>query len=162
MSKKSAPEPAASVIDVLNDVLTGELTATNQYFLHAKMCAHWGFAALAAKVRAESIDEMRHADALIDRILSLKGLPNVQRIGRVRIGETVVEQLRSDLALEHEATPRLRAGIDTCRAAHDHTSAALLESILEAEEGHAEWLETQLELIESLGEKAYLAQQIRG
>ncbi|MFN7954441.1 MAG: bacterioferritin [bacterium] len=161
MSKKPEPDSPMTIVDILNDVLTGELTATNQYFLHAKMCAHWGFPALASKVRAESMDEMRHADSLIDRILTLKGLPNVQRIGRVRIGETVVEQLRSDLALEHEAAPRLRAGIGACRAAGDHTTAALLESILEAEEEHTEWLETQLELIEKLGEGAYLAQQIR-
>ncbi|MBK7974745.1 MAG: bacterioferritin [Deltaproteobacteria bacterium] len=150
-----------TIVELLNGVLTAELTAVNQYFLHAKMCAHWGYEVLASKIRAESIDEMRHADVLIDRILTLKGLPNVQRLGRVRIGETVPEQLRADLALEKEAIPALRAGIHTCRRGGDHTTAGLLEAILAAEEAHAEWIETQLELIEKLSEAVYLAQQLR-
>lgn len=162
MSDAAEVTTSDAVIEILNGVLTAELTAINQYFVHAKMCAHWGYEALAAKVRGESIDEMRHADVLMDRILALKGVPNVQRLGRVRVGETVPEQLRADLAVELEAIPSLRSGIHTCRRSGDHTSAGILEAILKAEEAHAEWLETQLELIAKLGEPAYLAQQLRG
>ena len=150
------------VIEALNEVLAGELVAINQYFLHAKMCENWGFMVLAKKIRAESIDEMRHADQLVSRILFLEGLPNLQRLDKLHIGETVPEQLKSDLALEHEALKRLRAGIATCRDKADRTSQDLLSAILAAEEAHVDWIETQLELIERLGEKHYLAQQIGG
>lgn len=149
------------VIDALNDVLTAELTAINQYFLHAKMLQNWGYMRLAALVRAESIDEMKHADELIDRILYLEGVPNVQRMGRIRIGETVLEQFKSDRVLEEEAIPRLNIGIDLCREAGDNGTRALLERILVEEEHHLDWLETQLELIAQIGEQAYLAEQIR-
>jgi bacterioferritin len=150
------------VIEVLNEVLAGELVAINQYFLHAKMCKSWGYAQLASKVHAESIDEMRHADAIIERVLFLGGLPNLQRLDKLHVGETVPEQLKSDLALEHRALDRLRPGIELCEQKGDRTSADLLSSILAAEEEHVDWLETQLSLIETVGEKHYLAQQIRG
>ncbi|MFO0552093.1 MAG: bacterioferritin [Polyangiaceae bacterium] len=148
------------VIEVLNEVLAGELVAINQYFLHARMCDNWGFKALAKKIRAESIDEMKHADALITRILFLEGLPNLQRLDKLHIGESVVEQLKSDLAVEHRALQRLRDGINLCRDKSDRTSEDLLASILAGEEEHVDWIETQLGLIEKLGEANYLAQQL--
>jgi bacterioferritin len=148
------------VIEVLNEVLAGELVAINQYFLHAKMCKNWGFNALAKKSREESIDEMKHADALIDRVLFLEGLPNLQRLDKLHVGETVPEQLKSDLELEHRAMKVLRDGIDVCRKHHDRVSEELLVSILEAEEDHVDWIETQLGLIDTLGEKHYLAQKL--
>jgi bacterioferritin len=148
------------VIDVLNEVLAGELVAINQYFLHSRMCENWGFKALAKKVRAESIDEMKHADALIGRILFLEGHPNLQRLEKLHIGENVPEQLKSDLGLEHDAVKRLRAGIEVCKAKADRTSEDLLAHILHAEEEHIDWLETQLGLIATLGEKHYLAQHL--
>jgi bacterioferritin len=151
---------AKEVIEVLNEVLAGELVAINQYFLHAKMCHHWGFKALGEKIRAESIDEMRHADVIIDRILFLEGLPNLQRLDKLHIGQTVPEQLKSDLELEHSALKRLRDGIEICRNAVDRTSEELLVTILHAEEEHIDWLETQLGLIDQIGEKHYLAQQL--
>ncbi len=149
------------VIELLNEVLAGELVAINQYFLHSRMCENWGFAYLAKIVRSESIDEMKHADALVARILFLEGLPNLQRLDKLHIGETVPEQFKSDLELEHVAIKRLRDGIVLCRDKGDRTSEDLLASILEAEEKHVDWLETQLGLIETLGEKHYLAQQLR-
>lgn len=149
------------VIEVLNEVLAGELVAINQYFLHSRMCENWGFLSLAATIRAESIDEMRHADSLVGRILFLEGLPNLQRLDKLHIGETVVEQLKSDLELEHTALKRLRDGIEVCRDKADRTSEDLLASILAAEEQHVDWIETQLGLIETLGEKHYLAQQLK-
>jgi bacterioferritin len=148
------------VIEVLNEVLAGELVAINQYFLHAKMCGHWGFGALAQKIRAESIDEMKHADRLIERILFLDGLPNLQRLDKLHIGENVPEQMKSDLGLEMRAVALLRDGIDLCRQKGDRVSEELLASILTAEEGHIDWLETQLDLIDKIGEKHYLAQQL--
>lgn len=148
------------VIEVLNEVLAGELVAINQYFLHAKMCKNWGYTQLAAKVRAESIDEMKHADAIVERVLFLDGLPNLQRLDKLHVGETVPEQFKSDLELEHRAIDRLRTGIELCRQKGDRTSEDLLASILAAEEGHVDWLETQLGLIDSIGEKHYLAQQL--
>ncbi|WP_437579149.1 bacterioferritin [Sorangium sp. So ce887] len=152
---------AKDIVDVLNEVLAGELVAINQYFLHAKMCAHWGFVTLAAHGRAESIDEMKHADAIIDRILFLEGLPNLQRLDTLHIGQTVPEQLKSDLQLEYQAVKRLNAAIVLCRDKGDRTSEELLAKILESEEEHIDWLETQIGLIEKLGETAYLSQQIR-
>lgn len=148
------------VIDALNQVLTAELTAINQYFLHAKMLGDWGYMRLAKYVREESIDEMKHADAVIERILYLNGVPNVQRLGRIRIGETVVEQFKADLALEEEAIPRLNEAINVCNEAGDNGTRALLEKILVDEEHHLDWLEAQLELVRQVGESSYLAEQI--
>ncbi len=153
--------PDKATISLLNEVLTGELTAVNQYFVHARMCGSWGYTRLAAHIHKESIDEMKHAQALIDRVLYLGGVPNVQRLGKINIGETVKEQLTVDLALENEALPRLNAGIEQLRVAGDNGSRFLLESILASEENHVDWLEAQLELIAQLGEANYLAQQIK-
>ncbi len=150
----------AQVIDLLNDVLTAELTAVNQYFLHARMCENWGYERLWKKIRAESIDEMKHADELIQRVLFLEGLPNVQRLGKINVGETVPEQLKLDLQLERDALKRLNDGIALCRSVGDNGSAELLEDILKSEEEHADWLESQLELIEQMGLPHYLGQQI--
>lgn len=149
------------IIDVLNEILSGELAAINQYFLHARMCANWGLERLNAKIYAESIDEMKHADQLINRILYLDGLPNVQRIGRVRIGENVKEMFECDLALERDAIPRLKDAIVLCEEHKDHGTRALLQSILVSEEEHLDWLEEQLGLIEMVGLQSYLAEQIR-
>jgi bacterioferritin len=148
------------VIDLLNEVLTAELTAINQYFIHAKMCLNWGFNSLASKVRAESIDEMKHADQLIERILFLEGVPNLQRLGKINVGETVKEQFEVDLQLEYAAVDRLRNGIALCRDEKDEVSRDMLEHILEGEEEHADWLETQLELIKTIGEQNYLAEKM--
>jgi len=148
------------IITMLNDVLTGELTAVNQYFLHAKMCGDWGFLALQKHQRDESIDEMRHAETLIERILYLGGVPNVQRLYKVNIGETVKEQFELDLALEFEALPRLQKGIKLCRDEGDYGSAMMLEQILASEEEHVDWLEAQLELMNQVGEQNYLAEQM--
>lgn len=150
----------AKVIEVLNEVLTGELTAINQYFLHAEMCRDWGYEKLYAVIRKESIDEMRHAETLIERVLYLEGIPNVQRLGRIRIGETVEEQLKSDLALENEAIPRLQRGVELCTELGDHGTRQLLDAILKSEEEHVDWLEAQLELIDQVGIQNYLASQI--
>jgi len=151
----------AEVIDVLNDVLTGELTSVNQYFVHGKMCENWGYQRLHEKLRAESIDEMKHADELIDRILYLGGVPNVQRLYKINVGETVPEQLKSDHALEKEAIARVNKGLEICRSHGDNGSRHLLEEILEAEEEHFDWIEAQLSLIEQVGEAHYVSQQIR-
>jgi bacterioferritin len=149
------------VIDVLNEVLSAELVGINQYFLHAKMCKQWGFLRLAEIVHKESIDEMKHADQLVERILFLEGLPNLQKLGRVRVGQTVGEQFALDLELERDAVARLNRAIALCVAAGDNTSRDLLEDILESEEQHLDWLETQLGLLKHLGEKPYLAEQLR-
>jgi bacterioferritin len=149
-------EGDTDVISLLNEQLTAELTAINQYFLHAKMQEHWGFTALAEHTRAESFDEMKHAETLTDRILMLSALPNYQRLDPLRIGQTVPEQLRSDLALEMEAVGRLRPGIEMMRSRGDVTSARIFEHILEGEEEHVDYLETELELLEKLGEPLYL------
>jgi bacterioferritin len=148
------------VIDLLNEILTGELTAINQYFLHAKMCQNWGYARLHEHIKKESIDEMNHADELIERILFLEGLPNVQRLGKVNIGQTVIEMFKNDLAVENEAIPRLNKAIESCRQAGDNNTEYLLTKILSAEEEHVDWLEAQLELVKQVGEANYLAQQI--
>ena len=150
------------VVALLNDVLTAELTAINQYFLHARMCENWGYERLWKKVRAESMGEMKHADELIERILYLEGVPNVQRLGKVNVGQTVPEQLRLDLAVEQAAIKALNSGIELCRSLGDNGSRDLLEDILEGEEDHANWLEAQLTLIQQMGEAHYLAQQVRG
>ena len=150
-----------AVIDLLNEVLTAELTAVNQYFADSKMCANWGYDRLAEKFREESIGEMKDADALIERILYLDGMPNLQRLGAVRIGETVPEKLQLALELKKDAIDRLNAGIATCVGVADNGSRELLDDILEGEEEHADWIETQLELIRQVGEAHYLAQQIK-
>jgi bacterioferritin len=149
------------VIATLNDVLTAELTAINQYFIHARMCENWGYQRLWKKVRDESIGEMKHADRLIERILYLDGVPNLQRLGKVNVGETVPEQLRLDLAVEAAAITALNAGIELCRSLGDNGTRELLEDILTAEEEHANWIEAQLTLIRQAGEANYLAQQIK-
>lgn len=150
------------IIDLLNEVLTAELTAINQYFLHAKMLSNWGYEALGKYVKHESIDEMKHADSIIERVLFLDGLPNLQRLSKLRIGETVKEQFENDVALEYEAIKRLNDGMKLCRDLGDNGSEDLLRHILVSEEKHVDWLETQLDLMKNLGEQAYLAQQIRG
>jgi bacterioferritin len=147
----------ARVIEYLNEQLTAELTAINQYFLHAKMQENWGYSTLAAYTRHESIDEMKHAESLTDRILFLEGLPNYQRLSPISVGSTVSEQFRSDMAIEEAAIDRLREGATYMRSVGDITSAAIFESILADEEHHIDYLETQLELIDKLGEQLYLA-----
>ena len=149
-----------TVLDLLNEVLTGELTAINQYFIHAEMCENWGYERLSEHIRKESIEEMKHAEELIERILYLDGVPNMQRYSPVRVGEAVKEQLELDLALESEALARLNAGIATCVEKGDNGSRELLERILVSEEEHVDWLETQLEAIRQVGEERYLAQQL--
>jgi bacterioferritin len=148
------------VIERLNDVLTAELTAINQYFIHARMCETWGYEKLWKKIRAESIDEMKHADELIKRILFLDGVPNLQKLGKVNVGETVQEQFTLDLQLEHEAIKMLNEAIELCSSLGDNGTRELFERILHAEEDHTDWLETQLGLLQKLGEAHYLAQQI--
>ena len=149
------------VIDILNEILTGELTTINQYFLHARMCKNWGYERLGEKIRKESIDEMKHADQLIERVLFLDGLPNVQRLGKVNIGQSVPEILKNDLAAEMVAVPLLNKSIETCRQLGDNASEHLLKEILISEEGHVDWLESQLELIRQVGDAHYMAQQIK-
>jgi bacterioferritin len=148
------------IIELLNDVLTSELTAINQYFVDAKMYQNWGYERLAKRFKDESIDEMHDADKLIERILYLEGLPNLQRLGTVRVGETPVEKLQLALELEHEAIERLNRGIARCVESSDNGSRELLEEILLGEESHADWLEAQLELVRQLGDAHYLAQHI--
>ena len=150
------------VIEFLNKALYNELVAINQYFLHAKMFANWGLKALAEHEHHESIDEMKHADRLIERILFLEGLPNLQNLGKLSIGESPEEALACDLRLEREALPTLREGIAHCEAVADYTSRALLAAILESEEEHIDWIETQLDLIARLGAPLYLQKAIGG
>jgi bacterioferritin len=145
------------VIEFLNEQLTAELTAINQYFLHAKMQENLGWPKLAAHTRAESIDEMRHAEKLTDRILFLEGLPNYQRLYPIRIGQSIREMFTADLAVEMEAIDRVRRGIDHMRSVQDVTSANIFEYILADEEHHVDYLETQLGLLDQLGEPLYLA-----
>jgi bacterioferritin len=152
--------PDKATIQLLNEVLTGELTAVNQYFCHARMCASWGFTRLASHIQQESIDEMKHAQALIDRVLYLGGVPNVQRLGKINIGETVTEQFKSDLAVEMESVQRLNAAIAKCTEMADNNTRTMLEKILHEEEEHVDWIESQLELIRQVGEQNYLARQI--
>src|SRR6266550_6554293 len=149
------------VVELLNEQLTSELTAINQYFLHAKMQENWGYPKLAAHTRAESIDEMRHAESLTDRILFLDGLPNFQRVMPLRIGQTVREQFESDLAIEMEVAGRLRPAIEYMRGAGDVTSANLFEDILADEEHNIDYLETQIGLLDRIGDQLYLAQLVQ-
>ncbi|UXA04654.1 bacterioferritin [Mycobacterium sp. SMC-2] len=146
------------VLRLLNEQLTGELTAINQYFLHSKMQDNWGFTEVAKHTREESFDEMRHAEAITDRILLLDGLPNYQRLFSLRIGQTLREQFEADLAVEYEVMDRLKPGIIMCREKQDTTSATLLEEIVADEEKHIDYLETQLELMDKLGVELYSAQ----
>ena len=149
------------VLNLLNQLLTNELTAVNQYYVHAKMCQNWCYERLYAKVRAESIDEMKHADQVITRILFLDGVPNLQRYHKLHIGETVKEQLEVDLQLEYSAIAFLNQGIEACRKAGDNATEDMMTKILVSEEEHTDWLEAQLELIRQVGEQNYLAQQLR-
>jgi bacterioferritin len=146
------------VLEFLNEQLSAELTAINQYFLHAKMQENFGWVKLAAYTRSESIDEMHHAEALTDRILFLDGLPNYQRLFPLRIGQTVKQMFEADMAIETDAVDRLRRGIEYMRSVSDVTSAKLFESILADEEHHIDYLETQLALLEQVGEQLYIAQ----
>ena len=147
----------AEVIEILNEVLTNELTAVNQYFLHARMQKNWGLHKLGEHTYEESIDEMKHADQLIERLLFLEGHPNLQRLDPIRIGETLKEQFEADMAIEVHAIDALKRGIVICADKADTVSRLLLESILSSEEEHIDYLETQLSLLQSLGEAQYMA-----
>lgn len=151
----------ASIIELLNEVLKAELTAINQYFLDSRMLEDWGYDRLAEKFRHESIDEMKDADVLIERILFLEGMPNLQTLDKLHIGEDVPEKLQAAVDLEYRAIERLNAGIAKAVEIGDNGTRELLATILVGEEGHADWLESQLTLIEQVGAANYLAQQIR-
>jgi bacterioferritin len=148
------------IIELLNEILTAELTAINQYFVHARMCDNWGYERLASHIRDESIEEMKHADRLIERILYLEGVPNMQRLNSVRVGETVPEQFEVDLEVEYEAVERFNRGVAAARDAGDNGTRELLEEMLVEEERHVDWLESQQELIRQVGLENYLATQI--
>ena len=149
-----------AIIDALNDVLTAELTAINQYFLHARMLQDWGLEKLGKLEYDASIDEMKHADELIKRILFLEGLPNLQKLGKLKIGQNIKEILEADLAVEMDAVPRLKDCIALCEKERDFVSRDLFESILSSEEEHVDWLETQLHLLNKVGEQNYLQSQM--
>jgi bacterioferritin len=153
---RGAPE----VIEILNEILTAELTAINQYFVHAKMNENWGYERLAKHNRDESIDEMKDADRIIERILYLEGVPNLQRLGTVKVGETVPEQFEVDIELERAAVERYNRGIVLCVNNNDNGTREILEEKLRGEEDHLDWLESQVELIRQVGLENYLAQQI--
>jgi bacterioferritin len=150
----------ADVIQVLNDVLCAELTAINQYFVHAMMCDNWRLKRLAKHMREESIGEMKHAEIVIDRILYLDGVPNMQKYMRIKVGPTVPEMHQFDLDLEKDAVGRLNSGVELCRGKGDNGTRLLLEQILHDEEEHIDWLEAQITQIEAMGLQNYLAQQI--
>ena len=149
------------IIDILNDVLTAELTAINKYFVHAEMCENWGYERLFHEIRKHSIGEMKHAEEVIERILFLEGIPNMQRLGKVLIGENVPEMFKLDHALEMDAVARLNPAIEACREAGDNNTRHLLEEILEDEEEHIDWIEAQQAQLEQVGVANYLAQQIK-
>jgi bacterioferritin len=151
----------AAIIELLNEALTAELTAVNQYFVHAKMLENWGYERLAQRGRDESIEEMKHAEELIARILFLEGVPNMQRLFAVRVGETVKEQFEAELETEVDAITRYNNGIALCHDKGDAVSRELLERLVADETTHCDWLEAQLSLIEQVGLENYLAQQIR-
>jgi bacterioferritin len=148
------------VVKVLNEVLRKELTGINQYFIHAKMCKNWGYAVLAEHAWNESIDEMKHADQIVERILFLEGVPNVQAYDKIQVGSNVKQQLENDLGLEQAALTVLRPGIRTCLDARDDATRELLEHIVVDEEQHIDWIETQFHQIKEVGYENYLAQQI--
>ena len=150
----------ANVIEVLSQVLKAELTAINQYFLHAEMCENWGYQRMAKHTRAESIEEMTHAEKLMERILFLDGTPNMSDYFKINIGQTVLDQLKNDLQLEYDAVKRLNGGIETCVKTGDNGSRELLEKILKDEEAHIDWLEGQLHGVKEMGIENYLAQQL--
>lgn len=150
-----------AVIEILNEVLTAELTAINQYFIHARMCDNWGYDRLAEKLRHESIDEMKDADSVIERLLYLEGVPNMQRLNPVGVGETVLEQMELDADLERAAVERYNRGIALAVAEGDNGTRELFERQLRGEEEHLDWIESQLELIRQVGLENYLSQQIR-
>jgi bacterioferritin len=152
----------SKIIEALNEVLTSELTAINQYFVHAKMCENWGYKKLAAKKREESLEEMKHADEVIDRILFLDGVPNMQRLNPIKVGEEPVEQHQVDLELEVDACKRLNDAIALCRDKGDNGTREFLEKILVDEEDSVDWLESQLHLVKEVGRERYLAEQIHG
>ena len=152
----------AEIIEALNEVLTSELTAINQYFIHHKMCENWGYSKLSKKKREESIEEMNHADEIIERILYLDGVPNMQRLSHVQVGEDAIEQHKLDLALEIDAVDRLNKAIALCRDKADNGTRDLLERILVEEEESIDWHEAQLHQVEEVGRENYLAEQIHG
>jgi len=151
----------AGVIDLLNRILTVDLTAVNQYFLHAKMCEHWGYERLYHTVRQRSIDEMRDVEALIEHILYLEGVPNMQRLGTVTVGETVPEQFTADLVAEHEMLALLSEGVTHCAQVEDYTTRHMLEAMVRDVDEHIDWIETQQGLIQQLGLEQYLSEQIK-
>ncbi|MEJ2636651.1 MAG: bacterioferritin [Calditrichia bacterium] len=150
----------SKVLDILNEVLTAELTAINQYFIHAEMCDDWGFKKLYEAAKKESIEEMKHAERLIERILFLEGQPNMSRYFKINVGKNVKDQHKNDLQLEVEAIERLQKAIRICLEAGDDGSRELLEGIYREEEGHVDWLETQLNMIKEVGLENYLAEQM--
>jgi bacterioferritin len=149
------------ILTALNDILTAELTAINQYFVHYKMLENWGYHRIAKKKREESIEEMKHADDLIGRILYLDGVPNLQRLGPVRVGQEPIEMHKLDLALEQEAVARLNKAIVLCLDKRDAGTRELLEHVLEEEEDAIDWLESQLKIVEDIGRERYLSEQLR-
>lgn len=149
-----------NIIDMLNEILTAELTTINTYFVHSRMCQNWGYDRMGEKLRQESIEEMRHADTLIERILHLQGLPNLQRLGNVIIGETVPEQLQISLGFERASISKLNEGIQLCRDSGDNRTRELLEQLLEGSEESESWFEAQLTVIDQVGQANYLALQV--
>jgi len=149
------------VIELLNKILTADLTAINQYYVHAKMCENWGYERLYEKVRSRSMDEMKDADELIGHILYLEGVPNVQRLGTVHVGETVPEQFKADLKAEQEMLKILTDGVAHCAKAGDYTTRHMLEDMAKDVDGHIDWIETQMETISQVGLENYLSEQIK-
>ena len=148
------------VVDFLNKVLTNELTAINQYFLHGEMCGNWGYDQLHKEMKKHAIDEMKHAEQIIEHILYLEGFPNLQRLGTLKIGETVPEQFKSDLNLEREAVKLLAEAIAHCTSVGDFTTRVKLEGIITSEEEHIDWIETQMDTIKQVGVEIYLSQHM--
>lgn len=159
--RPTAMKAKEGIINILNKILTADLTAINQYFVHAKMCANWGYERLHHKVRERSIDEMKDADELIGHILYLEGVPNVQRMNTVQVGETVAEQLKLDLKAEQDMLTLLNEGIVHCAKVTDFTTRHMLEDMAKDVDGHIDWIETQLETIKQVGVENYLAEQIK-